>query len=223
MYVSCTFLTAPNSPNSHFQLIFSGENELICTGQVEFAIFKIPLLVHGVPGTIDATPHNPILRLACPLYDNFVSALAGWQPGVSGVEYFDSIGEDEDNALAVYRYVLKPIANDPMDGLPSSIPIVVDWFREQMLEPGWNKSTAWKMSENERLMAWLNESGLFLHLSTTGSIENRMAAGFLWQWPIRQAEHADRHHAFCPMSGRLCVSSWDHEIRVLDYITPPDE
>jgi hypothetical protein len=146
-----------------------------------------------------------------------------WRPGVSGVEYFDSIGEEEDNTLSVFRYVLKPIANDPMDGLPSSIPIVVDLFREQMLERGWNKSTAWKMSENERLMAWLNKQGLFLHLSTTGSIENRVATGLLWQWPMHQVENVGRHHAFCPMSGRLCVSSWDNEIRVLDYITPPDD
>jgi len=207
------------------QIIFSG-NDLICTGQVEFAIFRIPPLDHDTAEVVDVTPLNPILRLACPLYENVVSAQTIWCPGVSGAEYFDSIGEEDDGSITVSRYVLKPITNDPSDGLPSRIPIAVDWFKDQSMGGGWNKSTAWRMSDSDRLIAWLNDAGLYLHLSTTsGSAEGppgTSAVGFLWKWPKHQAAHRDRHHAFCPMSGRLCISSWDHEIRVLDYLMPPE-
>jgi hypothetical protein len=196
---------------------------------IEYSIFKIPPLGDHASQILDDTePPSPLLRIVCPLEGALCSTQSIWNPGTTSTQtpfYFDSVGGDDGGTTTIARYALKRIDNKLSDGLPSNIPILVDYLRNEDIASDFPRFRAYQPLHNTRLSSWVSGTTLRLHWSTTPTPEGRPTArrsGILWQWPRPMLFQDDVHYAFCPLAGRLCVSSWDHEIRVLDYVIPPN-
>ena len=166
----------------------------------------------------------PLLRLVCPLDDAVFSSQSIWHPRPQAPYYFDAIGGDK-NSTTISRYVLKHIENKQSDGLPCSIPVLVDSFQYEDINYQLPRFRSFQLRNGDRLISWMHDVALRLHLSTTataGPGPHNKVSGTLWQWPRLMRFQSDQHYSFCAWTGRLCVSSWDHEIRVLDYLMPPN-
>ena len=208
------------------QLLFSDNNLILLEGP-EISIFEIPPLRSRISESwadVDAGPQTPLLSLVVPLDIPVNFSQSTWHPGTSYRKrrcYIDAIGGDADGKTTICRYVLKHIDNKPSDGLPCSIPIMIDSLRNQDIFSNPPRFRSFQLSERERLLCWIHEFSIRVQLSTlAGSAEDpaQVKSGVLWLWPALPSEP---YFTFCPMMGRLCVSSWDHEVRVLDYVVPP--
>lgn len=203
----------------------------------EFSIFKIPPLqphIAGIDTNALAAPQTPLLRIVCPLEGAVFSSPSAWHPGVSSDTHpyhFDAIGGDDEGKTAISRFVVKPITGaGSMDGMPSVIPVAIDSIGDDDLVCDAPRFRSARLSGNNRMLCWLDDISLKVNLSVMPiashsadggqGTRQTQTSGVLWRWPSLRLQ-GDCEYGFCPMAGRLCVSSWDQEIRVLDYIGLP--
>lgn len=221
------------------------EQNIVFLQENELTVYQIPPLrpcIERMPAE-QALPQTPTLRVVCPLEGVTYSSPSIWQAASSSslpLQYsqlycLDIIGGDDNGKTAIWRYAMQPIIGAQNgDDLPGIIPTPIDFIDPVEIVSDGPRFKFFQLAESERLLCWSDDGTLKVNLSTvplhTGhrngnggtTVERSQKAGILWRWSDLQIEESSFcAYSFCPMSGRMCVSSWDGEIRVLDFVRPP--
>ncbi|KAF8888612.1 hypothetical protein BD779DRAFT_1523943 [Infundibulicybe gibba] len=214
------------------------DTEVMMLQATEFSIYKIPPLHPYLPETDTGVPTLPrmlfpILRVVCP-----VDGPAFSSPSHHHCQQtqFDVIGEENGDPV-VSRYTLQPIrpidgvsiADQNLDVMPRMIPVRTDTIPGDDIMSDAARIKFFQLPDvfapANRIICWLDDGALKLSLSVMPHQSSRKpVTGVLYRWPGPLLDDPmvtiPCSYSFCPMSGRLCVSSWEGEIRVLDYVMP---